>query len=507
MAVSQAHYILVEEVSTPQASLVLVGTSRNGPVNAPFMVDPNFDIEDVLGEGPLTTAYNFAYSSGLSNIILYRINGSHAEGTVEYQGEPVMKLTSSVGIDEANNIEIVFEPLRAVVKTSEGFARNYYHEDYRSVGQLVDAINLDEVYNIIDVRAHATHPSVSLLDLVGTRVKLTGGSNGEEGMTRRLHDYDSTENLNLVKANLAEALFGPDEDDQKEYDPNSILGIMNFGVICLVDMFHDDDQGFTEMLANFCYNKSIQGQGSCIGVLGTKPIYDPTPEKVSQRARELVLTPPYDDRTVPAVVTGGILANPYAYVQIVAADTSMASISLEKPTPISAAYSYAATQALIPYYSDMTNKTLSGIQQLNYEFSKEDIANLLSNGYISIVSSVRKGYVPYVASTAVYNKSYPVLRHPHVVRITHDVTSRISEYLGYYIGESLSISSRRTIEQGVDSLMVEYVRSGVIRSYALSFEYSMQSPEMRVQIAFITYSSVESVSSSVEMPFNRGVVV
>jgi hypothetical protein len=516
MKVTRARFNVVEEVVSPENALVIVGAALDGPSNRPFTIDSGTPIEEIIGEGRLSQAYNLAYRAGTNTIIIYRINGEHAQAEVVYSDPEgledfvILQFTSVCANDYSNNIEVTFETDRLVVKDSEGLYRNYYYYMYPSAQILADAINMDSLYGLVEFTAYAVKPTFdmsSFKDVAPYKLPFTGGSSEAEIIPQRATGSNMPASINLLKERLAEALFGTDAEDQEQFNPNSTLGLMKYGLITLVDMFHDDEAEFSKMLANFCYQKSNFDGNSSVGVIGTRPIFNPTKEALTEQYERLMDLAPLKDAEIPETAVGSLLDNPYAYLEIVVGDNYLSTVLNETPEPISLAYSYAATRALLPYSTPMTNKGIRGISEINEQKTKEDIANLFLNGYISIVSSVRKGYVPYMATTAVGTKSYPLLGLPHVVRIAHAIIDRIVDYLDTYIGEPSTPVSRKRIQEDLNTLALEFVTLEIIRSYSLAFEYSDNLTQMRVSLGVIPQSVVGSVTSSVTMPFSQGAII
>lgn len=513
MAMTLANFNIVEETNVPENTLVLVGSALDGPSHTPFTLDPDFQIEELIGDCPLSTAYNLATYNGITNTILYRINGSHASGTLKYiDGDTqieVMQFQSVSASDIYNNIVITAGNNRLVVQASDGSIRNYYFFDYPSAGLLADALNLDAAYGLLEFTATVSDPSFQMLwfnEDHTYRVLMENGDSEEELIPIRSTAQDISPVIMSMKDRLQEVLFGLDPEDQSTYTPNSTLGLMRYGIICLVDMFHDDDTDFTMMLSNFCYNKSIYESNGCMGVIGTRPIYLPNPAKLANKKEDLIAKSPVKLTNNSMGSTTAGIADPLSHVQIVVGDTMIASVITETKEPVSLAYSYAASQAALDANTNMTNKRMQGILNISYEFSKEDIANLMANGYISIVSSIRKGYVPYIATNALGVKSDSILKSPHIVRLTHQITNTVVDYLENYIGVNTSPLSRQTMEINLKDIIQTFQDQGKIKSFGLEFQYTGNFSETKVNISFIPQSYVQEVSTSVMMPYQKGVL-
>lgn len=508
MATTKAYFKTLEQVAnSPDNTLVLVGTALDGPSRKPFSVSTVKRVEDIIGESPLARAYISAARTGLQNIILYRINGSHAKATLPFEDVPIMEFESvGAGIDY-NNITIDVGPDKVVITCVDGTEKIYFFNNYPSAGVLADTINLDASFGLLEFNAIANDPTFDMTrfddDHLYT-VLFTGGDTESDLILNRTTDV--TSKIATLETKLKEALFGGDPDDQEAGEPNSLLGLMDYGVICLVDMFHDDPAKFSKLLATFCQNKSKQGGAGCIGVIGTAPIFGTiTDQVITNKVQLLNSKAPNKGVSVDVPVEDTYLAKPISYIQIVTGDTTISSILGETVSPVSLAYAYAATQAFLPYNTIMSNKSLAGISNLNYEFSKKDVEDLLANGYISIVSSIRKGFVPYNAITAIGN-GISMMKAPSVVRITQVVTKRVTDYLDDYVGSTSSAVSRNALAKGIEQVVQEFKQNGIVKDFKVALDYIIPTSEAQVHISLAPYTSVGTVSSTINMPFNRGVI-
>lgn len=506
MSTSKAYFSTVDRVtSNPPSTLVLIGTALDGPARTPFKPNNLKLIDEIIGECPLADAYTLAYRTGLEDIIIYRLNGQHAVGSLMFNGTEVVKFTSIAASDVYNDIMIDAGPDRIIVTNLDGTQKEYLFSSYPSAGLMADAMNLDANFGLIEFTAQANDPTF-LLDVFDDSneyaVIFNSGSTEPELVLDRRNDVSSQ--LTTLDQRLKDALFGEDLDDQVAYEPNSMLGLLEYGVICLVDMFHDDPVSFTNSLAMFCQNKGATEGAGCIGVIGVTPLFDTSATGIASKVLSLRTKSPSKGSTAPVPVDIQA-ASPMSYIQIIIGDTNLSSIIGQTVLPTSVCYSYAAAQALLPYYNSMTNKSLQGINYINYEFEKKDVEDLSSNGYISIVSSIRKGFVPYRSVTAIGNKDR-MLASPSVVRITQQVTKQVVDYLEDYIGSTGSSLKRKAMENGVDEVMKSFVDIGVIRAYSIAYEYTMLTSDARVRLTIVPYSDVGTVSTTVNMPFNPGVI-
>lgn len=295
-------------------------------------------------------------------------------------------------------------------------------------------------------------------------------------------------------------------------EPNSILGLLDYAAFGVTDLFYEDDPEVASILGSFCMNKPAYSGHGCLSVMGTTPLYDPTEERVVSKARNLMDLSPLVRFQDPGGIGNGSEVQevnavlPLNYVQIVTGDTPTIAQLGALDEPFSLAFAYLGSLVSSNYYTNVTNKSLVGITEMSYEFSKEVIDNLAANGYISIVSSIRRGYVPYLAVTAVGKSSKSSYKKPHYIRIAQQIGRLLNENLDYLVGTNKDGNTKTNVTGRIHELMQNLVDSGVIRGYSLVCEFSNHDTMLNVSVSFTPYSDVESVSSTTILPLGQGVI-
>lgn len=523
MSVKKNFFTIVNQAeSVTDQTLVILGTALDGPARVPFQITSPEDYFSLLGRAPLTNAYNQARLSGATDIILYRLNGTHATGLATYdEVDPVtsdvteidvLRFTSVSASDIYNDIMISFSGTEASVYSSDGSLRVYKYIEYKDAYSFAAALNRDAEYGLIEFKAEALVPEFKMSRFGETlfTVLFSGGSSEADLITDRLNN-DITAVPELI-SRVKQALFGDIVTDQEVYEPSGELGYINFQVITVADLYHEDDPELAKIIGNFCLNKATGHTLGCLGVIGVRPIYDITEAKVKAKAAELLTLAPSKLKSpgLPGEdYSESVLIEQIDYtshVQIVTGQTQLTSIfSGDTPQPVSLAYIYAATQAINPYYVSMTNKTLTGISRPSYEFKKKDLEDLSANGYISIVSSIRRGYVPYYSTTAVGTKNESRFCNPHHIRIVHYITKLMIDSLDDFIGLNNNPLSRGAIATKARGVMESLLAEGSIRDYDLEFE-SPSRTDIRVKVYFTPFSEVKAISTIISLPFGEGVV-
>lgn len=508
MTIRHSDFTIVSQVSVePQHVLVLVGTALDGPSHTPFSLNADVDPHEALGQTPLADAYNAARRVGMNNIIAYRLNGAHATALLKDDyGKEVMSFRSISGTFDSNSIKLNVFPTHLFVTRTDGVSRSYFFDKYPTAQDLAYAINLDARYGLLEFNATVIDEYYQMPGIVAiqTDVLFTGGLDEEHLVNSRDPKAEAPTDASLVVSELKErlkvALFGEDLADILSRSPNSELGSLHYGVIALCDMFHDDDPELTEMLGAFCLHKTNESGVGSIGVIGTKPIYEPLLDEGEVSDTEAFT----HEKVLELVELSDSLPDEeaYKYIQVIVGQTAYAE---SDATSISLAYAYAATQAQFPYYTMMSNKAITGVGKLNTQITKEDIALLTANGYTCIVPSIRRGFVPYYATSYSKDKE-SLMAKPHNLRISQYISQVLVEELDWLVGSNYAaLSIKEALDKAVE-LLNGFVTSQVIKSYELDYELSKNNTMLDIQAALTTFSEVKAINSMATISFPQGVI-
>lgn len=514
MSISKGLFEVINRASqSPENTLLIIGTSLDGPARVPFRLKEAAFPDEFLGESSLYHAYDMARKSGANDIILYRLNGQHASKKIlgyihdpvleEDTEKPVMELRSVSANEKYNRIRLVFnESTMTVYNESGEEQRIYVLNEFSTIKKLVDAINLDAEHGIVSFQAKVIEPTFdpSSLRELNSIVELSGGSSEKELVEdRELH-------IEELNSRLLTALFSDLEYDQENYIINSEIGMMDFGVLSVSCLYHNDPVNLVESVGRFCYQKSNEMGKGCIGVIGTNPIEEPTVELVRQQITNLMIARRSLLQNIPAigVALEEIDSTWESNVEVVVGDGVRYSLNGFTPLRLPLAFSYAGLQSSLAVQISTTNKQISGFDHLSYELEKEDIDNLLSNGYISIIRSVRKGFVPYAETTYV-NKKHSILRSPSAIRISHYVSRRLAEMLDNVIGNRVTPMSRREIMSTTSELTNRLLTSDIVKDFTIGFVHSKDvQGSMAVKLEITPHSEIRSIASLVKLPFMQG---
>jgi hypothetical protein len=153
----------------------------------------------------------------------------------------------------------------------------------------------------------------------------------------------------------------------------------------------------------------------------------------------------------------------------------------------------------------MSNKSIKGFGKLNFEISKEDVALLTANGYICIVPSIRRGFVPYYASSYSKDKESAMTK-PHNLRTSQYVSRRLVEEVDLLIGSNYSILSIKETREKARELLDSLVASKVIRSYELQFELLERNTVLNINASLTPFSEIKSIGCVATISFPQGVI-
>jgi hypothetical protein len=504
MSTTLEHFSIVNQVNiAPETTVVLVGTALDGPANVPFQLYENVDPYVALGFSPLAHAYSAARRAGASRVVAYRINGIHSVATVKDEnGNELFSLKTVSAADYYDDIHVVLYPDHlTVVNTDGATSRSYWFDKYPTVDDLVYGLNRDAYYGLIEFNAELINQYAPMMNAVSTETNVVFTDGDDEANFVFERDpsslsYANPTDLNAdggslmisLKAKLANALFGEDPDNVAGRLPYGDLASMQYGIIVLVDMFHDDDAEITEMLGSFCMNKTLEMEVGCIGVIGTRNLY--ADDDVHQRALDLVsLTESLADTEA------------YKYVQVIVGHTTYPESNGES---VSCAYAFGAIQAMLPYNTMMSNKAIYGIRNLNFALSKEDVALLSGNGYTCIVPSIRRGFVPFYSNS--YSKdSTAATSRPHNVRISQHISSAIANEVDSLIGSEYTILSVKNAIDGAKSLLSDLQTANVIKNYGIDYSLTDNNTSLTIEVSFTPISEITAISSVTTLTFPREV--
>ncbi len=188
----------------------------------------------------------------------------------------------------------------------------------------------------------------------------------------------------------------------------------------------------------------------------------------------------------------------YEHVQVVVGE---GYFEIDGPM-ISMASAYGALLGTIKHNIIPTNKKLEGILGLNYELSQKYVASLSSNGYICIVPSIRKGYVPFYATF--FSSTKLPAHKPHIVRTIQYLHYELQIKTSQFIGDPMLRRQKQQLEQFLKEILDEYVKNQWVRSYESSISYKESDTLAVIDLVFQFYGEIERVESNTTVYIARG---
>lgn len=481
MHYSKTHFVYAEEKQfDPFSTVLVVGPSLGGPLATPFSLHENADAETFLGDSPMLDAYKALQEQKVPNIILYRINGKHSTGIIinPITGVETIRLHSICAGEDMNNIvAYVFGNHIVIDETAVGgMKREYSFDRYPTVDSLVDVINQDSIFGLVGVVAEKLSDAPLKTDFESRVVVLLGQGMDDAWMCQDRWDYDwQDSDFQLMRTALETHLF-------EEDCIHPALGALQFNTCLLSGWFFEDDPYYLNRLEKFAVEKEEAGDMGCTMVVGVQPILEPTPELIKAKEERLILFAQKDFPHIQVVVGEGNYHVDGRFV--------------------SGAYGYAGLLGANSYYESPTNKKIEGFLGLNYEIPRKGIASLSSNGYICIVPSIRKGFVPFYATS--FSSTKDLLYKPHILRTVQFLNYELQQQLGGFIGNPAQRKEQQQIQQVVRDLLESYAKKQWIRSYEHSISYGDSYRVAEINIGLIFYGEIERVNTNSTIFIARG---
>lgn len=467
----------------------IAGFSPNGPVNTPFVLREGVDPLQVLGDCRLAESVMAAIKEGITPLIL-RLNGSHGECTIIHDelGIPVLRFKTVEATDECNNIEIHLFPTHLIV---EGLRKEfvYYFADFKSLDELAMEIKHDLYYAEGEVEVEVLNQApLQNLCLAERYVRIDDADDGYH----TINNYDETDDeakLNLQLQALKECFV--DEYEEGQYDSISELDAFLIDTLLFTDIpYEKAPEELINVLGFFAKQRTNEQGFFCSIVLGSEQFGG---NRTDEEDEEVDL---FSDSIQLLLNKSAHLledAKNREHIEVVVGVQNSVSAQREcMPCAISYAVMRFNTKSI---YESATNVTLPNTEYtFNQELMKDEVALLTSSGYNCIVSSIRKGYVPYSARNLYpHNTLYS---KPHYLRSIYHDASRISKFFTPLIGEPISTNKITTtltnIKAFISSLLQESPIYQDISMEVIDYTYET----ITISLGFKLYGEVEVVKTS-----------
>lgn len=468
--------------------LALAGFSTSGPVGVPFLLREGTDPIDVLGQSRLTENVRMAQRYGITPLIL-RLNGSHGECLIKHEesGADILLFKTIDATDEANNITIHLFPTHLVV---EGIwsSQSYLFADYNSLDELVAAIKRELYYgeSEVDVEVLNQLPLAGLA-LNERHVTFNGADDGFNHISNH-DDSDTAEKVELQLELLRNMLL-EEEGNQTMYGGE--LGSFLIDTLLFTDIpFEKAPTALTEIFGTFGKSKTDEQKIFCSIVLGSDSFSE---DRFDEEGEDMYLA--QIDRLLAAGTEARNLAHLTRNLEVVIGSQEPSN---GRYTSMPCAATYACMRYKLPgFHHSGTNKPLLYVNTLlSKELRKDEVANLSGSGYICIVPSIKKGFVPFSAKNI--SPYHTLHSKPHYLRNIHYDVNRIAGFFNQYIGEPVSNAVLGTIlsqvTNFVNDLKVNHPIYNDISIEVLDYDQTT----LYVAVSFVLYGEVERVSTAFE---------
>ena len=475
MAAKRSDFYLIEETRyEAEKTLLLIGACDDGPVKKVFSIVDIEDAKKVMGDGDLLHAYLSAYESGARDILLYRINGKESSLPIFKDKEEVFRLTSSCGSDEYNKIKVsIFATHLFLDETGIGGKQRIYPFDkFKTVEELCDEINKDSFCGLNHIEAHSWNNSFDTFKLTQGAYLLQDGQS-ENWYSSRYNTFNIDTHKEKFRKELSLFFIG-DEDASWLEEPDGPISVVPASVISIVGIGCDDDKELIDLVGNYCLEKTNMLDVQCVAVIGTSPVKDnqSNVDELHQLAKER-----------------GTMESD-SYVEVV-----KGFIRAEKDSPfISLSSNYAGAKVANEYHISMTNKKLHPFFEIDEELLSKDVDSLKSSGYICIVPSIRRGFVPY-SSVSFFQGESKVFKKPYAIRTCQKVIKSISIGLEDLIGEQLSATLEKNIRKNIQDVLLECQKNSMLKDSNFDIHFTSVDKTLTISLELLIHGEVEVIQT------------
>ncbi|MES9681828.1 hypothetical protein ABWK22_02685 [Gottfriedia acidiceleris] len=466
--------------------LVLAGFSLNGPVGTPFIIRENVDPVNILGDSRLTENVRMARRYGITPLIL-RLNGTHGECIVNHDGlnTPALSFKTLEATDESNNIQIHLFPTHLIIEGINN-SFSYLYSDYKGLDDLALAIKQELYFGLGEVDVEVIN-QIPLAGLCAEEryVSFTGADDGFNYVSN--HDEsDSEEKIQMQLQLLRESLV---EEEGSELFFTGELSSFQIDTLVFTDIpYEKAPTDLATIFGGFAKSKTGEQSIFCSVVLCSDQFsgsrYSEDGEDTYKEQVQLLL-----DKALNNIEETSYLE----HVEVVVGVQNSVNAKYQS---MPAAANYACMRYSLPnFYTSATNKQLLHLNALqSSELKQVEVANLTSSGYICIVPSIKKGFVPF-SSKNLYPQN-TLHAKPHYLRSTSYDVNRIAGFFNQYIGEALPYTMLQSITSQIDSFIDDLVEeTPIYRNITMEvLDYTQVS--LTLSISFEYYGEVETVRTS-----------
>lgn len=500
--------------------VILSGMLMDGPPGKPFSLPTDSKPSLVLGVSPTTRLAETLLASGVpSEAIFYnRMNGIPYRISLPEENSPAFIIRSIGAHEEDQNISVSFSIEGLTLSstyTKDGkpenrkdFLRTYRYSDYPYLVDLENAINQDALLGLVDVVAEAMTNIPSAEAFVpGAKKELQDGSDEAGFIHMEQPTEESVEQINTeYESKFKMYILG------KHYDGNSYEAIADLPAeaILFPDVQVDTFKEIGPLVAGIAAQKSKEQGVACYAYLQTSPF----PQKeILPEGAYLKDDGTYWDESEQIDKIYSPTAAQWEYVQKLAtlyseedrANPYMRHLLLvvgddKRDERINGLGSLLSLILQTPAGQPVSNQPLQNFYGLNAEVTQSMVATMTSNGYICIVPSLRKGFVPQYVQSYGLQASQTILSDWTNHRLVGVIQATLLEVLDRHIGKSFSIFTKSKIETEIAEAINSISGIGRLTGFEIgTIDQDITSGTLSVPITLYLPQDVRGVESVLQM--------
>jgi hypothetical protein len=456
---------LPNRVFVPHSTVVLIGYGNDGPANELIYVD-NTVVTDLLygATSQLALAIHDCYNNGARSVLAVRINGVNASVNVQDKFRLIQRNAGS----KYNGEKVVIDGDILTIGTY-----SYELHDFGDIRSLVYIINYDCSVNKHSYKAEIVNDT-PISELINGEAIFTGGIDEPEGTLPPIEIHGRLENIYFM-------LLG--------YPVNIILPLC-----APLDSVVNPEYDFGKQLIDHCLMRFTTGE-DVVGILPTKVLYahmqtQNIPKEVLVERKVEILSNLGDVynftnhllRSYNMDENGNQTTNG-RFLSVVASDLIYTN-GVGRITNGAAAYA-----GLLSYdpFSSTSNKTIEGTCVLPYEYTKDQMEDVLTR-LVAFQYTIRNGICVYRGNTM-----YPEFSIS---------TSKIINHINYVLQDGLKdineVSNQQVamaqIAKIANQVLKPLVDNKEIREFTIDVEeVNFLTKEIKLTVDFIRYGEVRHI--------------
>lgn len=509
MRLTDVNLNLSRQSRLAKGRVILTGLLSEGPVGQPFTL-PASKSPIVLGDTATTRTAAALLSQGIdaSQIVYYRLNGTHARLNFKQEETLVFDIVGVTANEKQNNVTCTVSPEGLTLKShyeleqldaeEQNYVRTYRFDEYPYLEQLASAINQDAVFGIIDVMARNYTNAPSNTSFTPGIYRLDFGENGSVadpfqpvvpsdyfqlfGKHVLGVDYQGLSYQPLMTV-PAELMLYPDVniDEMPEIgtlaagiakqktDEQGLLASALFQTtrVPTDGLLTDEDEMVTD---DTYYSKELDAT------------FDYEPYRLQHEFSERLMSLYTDDELSQSL---------YDHLMVVIGDMNFSRYHSAVPALAGLILTSSPSDSL-------TNQALSMF--LGQPLERSIVAKLTRKGYICTVPSVRRGVVPSLVQNMRSETDQTLLTQWSNLRLVSDIRLRLGDLMDKYIGRPFGVFTLSKLEQELNDYLAEVSSYSRVRQVQLGdITQDHRKGSISLSISLSLASEVRTIQSTMEL--------